>query len=120
MATNGQTYIHTHMCNAVTLVWGLLRPTPIIYASMPPYIAAQHPHILTYKAQVWDACSSCINLSIGLKLRAIVTPIGSMRPNVFCALADSQFAILRLEYLFLPTHCMCNSYQTNEGLLLEL
>ena len=29
MATNRQTYIHTHVRNAVTLVWGLLRLAPI-------------------------------------------------------------------------------------------
>ena len=27
--TDRQTYIHTHVCNAVTLVWGSLRLTPI-------------------------------------------------------------------------------------------
>ena len=30
MAANRQTYIHTHVCNAVTLMWGSLRLTPII------------------------------------------------------------------------------------------
>ena len=29
MAANRQTYIHTHVCNAVTLVWGSLRLAPI-------------------------------------------------------------------------------------------
>ena len=33
MAANRQTYIHTHVCNAVTLVWGSLRLAPNIWNS---------------------------------------------------------------------------------------
>ena len=35
MATNRHTYIHTHVRNPVTLVWGLLRLAPISVVSFP-------------------------------------------------------------------------------------
>ena len=43
MATSKQTSIHTHVCNAVSLVWGLLRLVPITPCT------TTHPHTCVHK-----------------------------------------------------------------------
>ena len=47
MAASKQASIHTHFCNAVTLVWGSLRLAPIIQATI--YLNSNHIMIVLLK-----------------------------------------------------------------------
>ena len=65
---------------------------------------AQRPHPLIYKAQIWGARSSCINLPTGSKTRAIFTPIDTMQPsnNVRCPIIDWLFQLVVCCFGFVP------------------
>ena len=62
---------------------------------IPSFIAVLRPQSLIYKAQIWHAHSSCINLLIRSKTRAAVTRIGAMQPSntVGCLIIDWLYTL---------------------------
>ena len=60
-----------------------------------------------YRAQIWGARSSCINLTTGSETRAVVTPIRAMHPsdNAGCPIIDwlySTSLVMKRRAIFVP------------------